>query len=58
MYAITKARQLADKIFLMDVKAPWVAKRCMPGSLSSLRWMNMEREFLLQSAIIIARREQ
>ena len=31
MYAITKARQLADKIFLMDVKAPWVAKRCMPG---------------------------
>ena len=31
MYAITKARQLADKIFLMDVKAPRVAKRCCPG---------------------------
>lgn len=31
MYAITKARQLADKIFLMDVKAPRVAKRCLPG---------------------------
>ncbi len=31
MYAITKARQLADKIFLMDVKAPRVAKKCLPG---------------------------
>lgn len=31
MYAITKARQLADKIFLMDVKAPRVARRCLPG---------------------------
>ena len=31
MYAIIKARQLADKIFLMDVKAPRVAKRCLPG---------------------------
>ena len=31
MYTITKARQLADKIFLMDVKAPRVAKNCYPG---------------------------
>ena len=31
MYTITKARQLADKIFLMDVKAPRVARNCYPG---------------------------
>lgn len=31
MYQILKARKLADKIFLMDVKAPRVAKTCQPG---------------------------
>lgn len=31
MYQITKAEKLADKIFLMDVKAPRVAKSCQPG---------------------------
>ena len=31
MYPILKAEQLADKIFLMDVKAPRVAKHCQPG---------------------------
>ena len=31
MYPIVKKRKLADKIFLMDVKAPRVAKSCMPG---------------------------
>ena len=31
MYRILKAEQLADKIFLMDVHAPRVAKHCQPG---------------------------
>ena len=28
MYKITKAEKLADKIYLMDVEAPRVAKHC------------------------------
>ena len=31
MYKILKARKLAEKIFLMDVEAPRVAKSCQPG---------------------------
>lgn len=31
MYKILKAEKLADKIFLMDVEAPRVAKHCAPG---------------------------
>lgn len=31
MYKIQKAEKLADKIYLMDVKAPRVAKKCEPG---------------------------
>ncbi|MCR5355638.1 MAG: sulfide/dihydroorotate dehydrogenase-like FAD/NAD-binding protein [Lachnospiraceae bacterium] len=31
MYPILKAEQLADKIYLMDVKAPRVAASCLPG---------------------------
>lgn len=31
MYQIKKARVLADKIYLMDVEAPRVAKHCEPG---------------------------
>ena len=31
MYPIVKKKILADKIFLMDVKAPRVAKTCLPG---------------------------
>ena len=31
MYPIVKKEKLADKIFLMDVKAPRVAKTCKPG---------------------------
>lgn len=31
MYPIVKKEKLADKIYLMDVKAPRVAKSCMPG---------------------------
>ena len=31
MYNILKAEELADKIYLMDVEAPRVARRCQPG---------------------------
>lgn len=31
MYPITKAEKLADKIFLMDVEAPRIARHCEPG---------------------------
>lgn len=31
MYKILKAEKLADKIFLMDVEAPRVARSCQPG---------------------------
>ena len=33
MYRILKAEQLADKIFLMDVEAPRVARACQPGEI-------------------------
>ena len=31
MYKIRKAEKLADKIFLMVVDAPRIAKHCLPG---------------------------
>lgn len=31
MYKVRKARKLADKVFLMDIEAPRVAKHCEPG---------------------------
>ena len=31
MYRILEARELAEKIFLMEVEAPRVAKACQPG---------------------------
>ena len=31
MYKILKAEKLADKIYLMDIEAPRVAKSCEPG---------------------------
>lgn len=37
MYQIVKARTLAEKIFLMDVKAPRVAKACQPGEFVIVR---------------------
>ena len=31
MFPIVKKELLADKIYLMDVKAPRVAQSCLPG---------------------------
>ncbi len=37
MYKIVKAEQLADKIYLMDVEAPRVARACEPGQFVIVR---------------------
>ena len=31
MYEVMRKKILAENIFLMDVKAPWVARACLPG---------------------------
>lgn len=31
MYKIIKTEKLAEMIYLMDIEAPWVAKKCEPG---------------------------
>lgn len=37
MYRILKAEKLADKIYLMDVEAPRIAKACQPGEFVIVR---------------------
>ena len=37
MYPIVRREKLADKIYLMDVKAPRVAQYCEPGDRKSTR---------------------
>lgn len=37
MYQILKAEKLADKIYLMDVEAPRIAKACQPGEFVIVR---------------------
>ncbi len=37
MYRIVKAEKLADKIYLMDVEAPRVARSCLPGQFLIVR---------------------
>ncbi len=37
MFPIVKAEKLADKIYLMDVKAPRTAKSCLPGEFVIVR---------------------
>lgn len=38
MYEIKKAQKLADKIYLMDVYAPRVAKHCQPGQFVIVKY--------------------
>ena len=40
MYKIRKAEKLADKIYLMDVEAPRVAKHCEPGQFVIVKMDN------------------
>lgn len=42
MYPIVKKQKLADKIYLMDVKAPRVAKSCEPGQFVIVKWVRRE----------------
>ena len=60
MNKILKAEKLADKIYLMDVEAPRVARHCQPGqfvivktireNVSHLQSVTMtEKQVLLQS---------
>ena len=37
MFKIREAKQLADKIFFMEVEAPRVAKACQPGEFIIVR---------------------
>ena len=37
MYKILKIKNLADSIYEMQIKAPWVAKKCLPGQFVILR---------------------
>ena len=37
MYKIVKAEQLASNVYLMDVLAPRVARRCLPGQFVIVR---------------------
>ena len=37
MYKITKVEQLTETIYLMDVVAPRVANKCLPGQFVIVR---------------------
>ena len=45
MYKILKAEKLAEKIYLMDVLAPRVAKHCQPGQFVIVK---MDEKIILQ----------
>lgn len=47
MYKILKAEKLAEKIFLMDVEAPRVAKHCEPGQFVIVKMDDWAKEFHL-----------
>lgn len=44
MYQIVKAEKLADKIFLMEIEAPRVARACQPGQFLIVKMMRLARE--------------
>ena len=58
MYQILKAEKLADKIYLMDVKAPRVACACEPGEFVIVKMDEEGRESRLRSVISTEKREQ
>ena len=47
MYKIRKAEKLADKIYLMDVEAPRVAKHWEPGPVSYTHLDVYKRQVLM-----------
>ena len=42
MYKIRKAEKLADKIYLMDVEAPRVARHCEPGQFVIVKFKGID----------------
>ena len=56
MYKIVKAECLADKIYLMDVEAPRVARACQPGEFVIVKMDEAERGFPLPSVISTGRK--
>ena len=58
MYQITKAKKLADKIYLMDVVAPRVAATLPSGTVHYCKGRRRKVSvFRLQSAIMTEKRE-
>ena len=37
MYKILKTKLLAENIYEMQIEAPWVARKCLPGQFVILR---------------------
>ncbi len=56
MYKILKAEKLAEKIFLMDVEAPRVARSCQPGEFVIVKMDEKGSVSRLPSVILIVRR--
>ena len=57
MFKILKAEQLADKIFLMDVEAPRVAKSCEPGEFVIVKMDEIGERIHLPFVITTVRQE-
>ena len=57
MYKILKAEKLAEKIFLMEVEAPRVAKHCEPGQFVIVKMDVWAKEFHLLFVIMTEKQE-
>lgn len=58
MYPIVRKEKLADKIYLMDVMAPRVAKSCLPGQFIIVKMDEEESVSRSPSVIMTERRER
>ena len=58
MYPIVRREKLADKIYLMDVKAPRVAQYCEPGQFVNVKIDEEGERIPLPSVITTEKREQ
>lgn len=58
MYRILKAEMLADKIYLMDVEAPRIAKACQPGEFVIVKMDDRGSVFRSRSVIITVTKGQ
>ena len=58
MYPILKAEKLADKIYLMVVEAPRVARACEPGEFVIVKMGEEGERIPLTIVILIVRQER